>query len=164
MLKCNNKGGHWRNLLVRYFRNLKGSHVVMHKRKYFSSSSYESTVREYLLTILHYRKSTFCLIPPGLTASSRRLYESVQSGCIPVLVSDHFLLPFYDGEVRVLWDNAVVRHSQSNMSTLPGLLYSMPKWQIRKLKRAGQRLKKDIAYVEGQTLLRIHNAINQLLY
>ncbi len=34
----------------------------------------------------HMRRSTFCLLPPGGTASSRRLTDVVLSGCIPVFI------------------------------------------------------------------------------
>lgn len=32
------------------------------------------------------QRSTFCLLPPGGTASSRRLTDIVLSGCIPVFI------------------------------------------------------------------------------
>ena len=32
------------------------------------------------------QRSTFCLLPPGETASSRRLTDVVLSGCIPVFI------------------------------------------------------------------------------
>ena len=32
------------------------------------------------------QRSTFCLMPPGETASSRRLTDAVLSGCIPVFI------------------------------------------------------------------------------
>ena len=34
----------------------------------------------------HMRRSTFCLLPPGGTASSRRLTDVVLSGSIPVFI------------------------------------------------------------------------------
>lgn len=34
----------------------------------------------------HMHRSTFCLLPPGGTASSRRLTDVVLSGCIPVFI------------------------------------------------------------------------------
>ena len=32
------------------------------------------------------QRSTFCLLPPGETASSRRLTDAVLAGCIPVFI------------------------------------------------------------------------------
>ena len=34
----------------------------------------------------HMQRSTFCLLPPGGTASSRRLTDVVLSGCVPVFI------------------------------------------------------------------------------
>eukprot|EP00252_Welwitschia_mirabilis_P006014 TRINITY_DN16670_c0_g1_i1.p1 TRINITY_DN16670_c0_g1~~TRINITY_DN16670_c0_g1_i1.p1 ORF type:complete len:501 (-),score=63.33 TRINITY_DN16670_c0_g1_i1:74-1576(-) len=40
------------------------------------------------------RSSVFCLSPAGDTPSSARLFDSIVSGCIPVIVSDELELPF----------------------------------------------------------------------
>ena len=39
-------------------------------------------------------RAVFCLAPRGDTASSRRVYESIAAGCIPVIISDKLSLPF----------------------------------------------------------------------
>ncbi|CAI7825861.1 unnamed protein product [Closterium sp. NIES-53] len=43
------------------------------------------------------RRAKYCLSPEGDTSSSCRLYDSILSGCIPVVVSDSIELPFEDG-------------------------------------------------------------------
>ena len=40
------------------------------------------------------RQCKFCLVPRGLTPSSRRLYEALAAKCVPVVLSDRFVLPF----------------------------------------------------------------------
>ncbi|ONK61669.1 uncharacterized protein A4U43_C08F32350 [Asparagus officinalis] len=40
------------------------------------------------------RESVFCLSPAGDTPSSARLFDSIVSECIPVIVSDELELPF----------------------------------------------------------------------
>ena len=52
------------------------------------------------------RSATFCLVVAGDTLSSRRLFDAVVAGCIPVLVSPPNTLPF---ESTVRWDDFVVR-------------------------------------------------------
>ncbi|EFN50601.1 hypothetical protein CHLNCDRAFT_55709 [Chlorella variabilis] len=49
---------------------------------------------------LEMRKSVFCLLPPGDTASSNRLTETILSGCIPVFIGPPWHeMPFHRGEV-----------------------------------------------------------------
>jgi hypothetical protein len=40
------------------------------------------------------RACKFCLVPRGPTPSSRRLYEALAAKCVPVLLSDQFVLPY----------------------------------------------------------------------
>jgi len=40
------------------------------------------------------RESTFCLVPEGDTSSSRRLFDAMISGCIPIFVGVEFVRPF----------------------------------------------------------------------
>jgi len=39
-------------------------------------------------------RATFCLSPRGDTSSSKRTYESIAAGCIPVIIADGLRLPF----------------------------------------------------------------------
>ena len=55
------------------------------------------------------RASTFCLAPRGDTASSRRVYEAIAAGCIPVIIADDLALPFAK---RLRYDEFTVRFSE----------------------------------------------------
>ena len=40
------------------------------------------------------RTCKFCMVPRGITPSSRRLYEAIAAKCVPVIISDRFVLPY----------------------------------------------------------------------
>eukprot|EP00928_Gymnodinium_smaydae_P010459 TRINITY_DN13947_c0_g1_i3.p1 TRINITY_DN13947_c0_g1~~TRINITY_DN13947_c0_g1_i3.p1 ORF type:complete len:538 (+),score=119.14 TRINITY_DN13947_c0_g1_i3:46-1614(+) len=40
------------------------------------------------------RNAVFCVVPVGITATSRRFYEAIMNLCIPLLVADRFAVPF----------------------------------------------------------------------
>jgi hypothetical protein len=44
--------------------------------------------------IKHLKKSKFCLMMRGDTKSARRIFTSINAGCIPVILSDRLVLPF----------------------------------------------------------------------
>lgn len=58
------------------------------------------------------RASTFCLVPRGDSASTKRFFCAIFALCIPVLVSDHIALPFAD---KIRYDDFVLRISEGEL-------------------------------------------------
>jgi hypothetical protein len=82
-------------------------------------------------------RSTFCLAPRGDTASSRRVYESMAAGCIPVIIADDLALPFAR---RLHYDEFSVRVSEREALTHPlrvlQTLREMPAAKVRAMHEA----------------------------
>ncbi|KAK7392531.1 hypothetical protein VNO78_20974 [Psophocarpus tetragonolobus] len=82
------------------------------------------------------RKSKFCLCPSGYEVASPRLVEAIYTGCVPVLISDHYVPPFSD---VLNWKMFSVEVSVKDIPNLKNILMSIsPRQYIRMQKRVGQ--------------------------
>jgi len=74
----------------------------------------EERQRRYAETVA---KSRFVLCPRGAGSGSIRLFEVMQAGVAPVLISDDYLLP-----AHVPWDTFLIRVAERDITRLPTLL------------------------------------------
>mmetsp|Transcript_68610 Transcript_68610/g.184731 ORF Transcript_68610/g.184731 Transcript_68610/m.184731 type:complete len:558 (+) Transcript_68610:211-1884(+) len=58
-------------------------------------------------------KSHFCIVPEGTSSWTNHLYESFFAGCIPLIVSDRFVLPFQD---LIEWSQVSIRWPQNEVN------------------------------------------------
>jgi len=70
-------------------------------------------------------RSIFAICPPGTGANSIRLWEAIDYGCIPVLISNDLILP---GPIE-LWKDAIVIISDDlvSISSIPQILENLAK-------------------------------------
>ena len=82
--------------------------------------TYQQILERFLDTMARTRNATFCLVPRGYTASSRRFYEALSMGCVPVLLSERFPLPFTRAVERPIdWGRIVLKHPPRGVEKLP---------------------------------------------
>lgn len=150
------KGARARHAVVAAFKGVEGADVVLVENRFegtsqvrgttVSGASRADTRRIFLDTAARTRNATFCLVPAGYTASSRRFYEALAAGCIPVVISDHFPFPFSD----VLdWSSAVIRHSQKDVDALPRRLAKMEEAEVARRRAAALELFDRVDYASG---------------
>jgi len=68
--------------------------VLVQDRDVYGTEDFRvTTVSRYIDELTN---SVFCFVSRGVTLWTRRLFESILGGCIPVLLNDHVVLPFED--------------------------------------------------------------------
>jgi hypothetical protein len=75
------------------------------------------------------KDSVFCLCPRGFAPWSRRLYDSILLGCIPVIIADYIELPFED---LIDYRKFTVKISEENVVFVKQILLTIPPEEIRK--------------------------------
>lgn len=81
--------------------------------------------------------STFCLVPRGRRLGSFRFLESLQAGCVPVVLANGWQLPF--SEV-IDWSRAAVRADERLLLQVPEVLRSLPRRRVHQLRQQSQLL------------------------
>lgn len=92
--------------------------------------------------------SIFCLIPAGRTASTRRLFEAIEVGCIPVILSDHLTLPFEE-ELHEMWKAGVIWHREKKARSVPARLAALGAAEVGQMQHALDALRPALAFVPG---------------
>ena len=79
------------------------------------------------------RRSNFCLAPAGFAPWSRRLYEVMIEGCIPVIIADDIVLPF---SAQLRWESFSIRVAEHLVKEgkLFEILSTIPEKRIQRLR------------------------------
>ncbi|CAL0323142.1 unnamed protein product [Lupinus luteus] len=106
-------------------------------------------VYEYLPKDLDYYSfmlnSKFCLCPSGYEVASPRIVESIYAECVPVILSNNYVLPFSD---VLQWEAFSIKVDVSDIPRLKEILSAIPEDEYLRLK-------------EGVKAVRRHFTLNQ---
>ncbi|OIW03104.1 hypothetical protein TanjilG_07256 [Lupinus angustifolius] len=106
-------------------------------------------VYEYLPKDLDYYSfmlnSKFCLCPSGYEVASPRIVESIYAECVPVILSNNYVLPFSD---VLQWEAFSLKVDVSDIPRLREILSAIPEDEYLRLK-------------EGVKIVRRHFTLNQ---
>ncbi|KAG6693558.1 hypothetical protein I3842_09G006400 [Carya illinoinensis] len=82
------------------------------------------------------RKSKYCICPSGYEVASPRVVEAIYAGCVPVLISDHYVPPFSD---VLNWKSFSVEVPVKDVPNLKKILMDIsPRQHIRMQRRVVQ--------------------------
>ncbi|XP_031562334.1 exostosin-2-like [Actinia tenebrosa] len=83
------------------------------------------------------QSATFCMVIRGLRLGQSTLMDSLMMGCIPIVISDNYVLPFSE----VLdWKRAAIVVPEDDIQTIPNLLKDISSKEIADMRRQGQFL------------------------
>ncbi|KAM7265225.1 hypothetical protein ACFE04_002908 [Oxalis oulophora] len=82
------------------------------------------------------KKSKYCICPSGHEVASPRIVEAIYAECVPVLISQHYILPFSD---VLNWNSFSIQVSVSEIPNLKKILTEIPEEEYIKMQ---ERVKK----------------------
>ncbi|XP_014506686.1 probable glycosyltransferase At5g20260 [Vigna radiata var. radiata] len=122
-----------------------GAHGYIRKLllKHWKDKDNQVQVHEYLQSGQNYTElmglSKFCLCPSGYEVASPRVVEAINAGCVPVIISENYTLPF--GDV-LNWNRFSVQIPVKNIPKIKAILQNVSDGKYMKLHRNVRRVRR----------------------
>ncbi|XP_024993061.1 probable glycosyltransferase At5g03795 [Cynara cardunculus var. scolymus] len=85
------------------------------------------------------RQSKYCISPSGYEVASPRMVEALYTGCVPVLIKDHYVAPFSD---VLNWKSFAVIIPVEDIPNLKKILMGISTRQYLRMQRRGKQVKR----------------------
>ncbi|WOG96463.1 hypothetical protein DCAR_0415798 [Daucus carota subsp. sativus] len=85
------------------------------------------------------KKSKYCICPSGYEVASPRMVEALYTGCVPVIVKDHYVAPFSD---VLNWNSFSVEVPVNEIPNLKKILMGISTRQYIRLQRRGKQVRR----------------------
>ncbi|CAI8619759.1 unnamed protein product [Vicia faba] len=93
--------------------------------------------------IQHMKSSKYCICPKGYEVNSPRVVEAIFYECVPVIISDNFVPPFFE---VLNWDAFSLILAEKDIPNLKQILLSVPEEKYLKLQLGVRRVQKHFLW------------------
>ncbi|KAK4481241.1 hypothetical protein RD792_012124 [Penstemon davidsonii] len=93
--------------------------------------------------IQHMKSSKYCICPKGYEVNSPRIVESIFYECVPVIISDNFVPPFFE---VLNWDEFSVIIAEKDVQNLRSILVSIPEEKYVKMQLGVRKVQRHFLW------------------
>ncbi|XP_031109874.1 probable glycosyltransferase At5g03795 [Ipomoea triloba] len=112
--------------------------------------------------IQHMKSSKFCICPKGYEVNSPRVVEAIYYECVPVIVSDNFVPPFFD---VLNWDAFSIIVAEKDIPNLKDILLSVTEQKYLQMQVAVRKVQQHFLWhVKPQKYDLFHMTLHSIWY
>ncbi|CAK9163338.1 unnamed protein product [Ilex paraguariensis] len=93
--------------------------------------------------IHHMKSSKYCICPKGYEVNSPRVVEAIFYECVPVIISDNFVPPFFD---VLNWDSFSIIIAEKDIPNLKDVLISLPEEKYLEMQSAVRKVQQHFLW------------------
>ncbi|KAF9612782.1 hypothetical protein IFM89_003792 [Coptis chinensis] len=127
--------GYLRPILLQYWEN-KDPDMKISSHMGRGTKSRENYVQ-------HMKNSKYCICAKGFEVNSPRVVEAIFYECVPVIISDNFMPPFFE---VLNWEAFAVLIPEKNIPNLKNILLSIPEEKYQKLQMRVRRVQQHFLW------------------